>query len=274
MTAPSPAGAQARPYAAEAADPYTMDAGEAARALAGAGWRRFAAVGDSLAQGKGDPSPGYRDACWAMRVAEALRAVQPRLSYLNTGQVGAVTSEVIERQLQTALDFRPDLCAVVSGGNDLLTPGFSAEALHDQLTALFRPLRQAGADVFTYALQDITAAYPQLAPLGLRTGLATLNEVIRQAAAEHGVSVIEMWGHPAQSARDVYSADLMHASRRGHAIIAGVTVRHLATLIRPDPRGSQSPPGGATPRTPGGVPDEEPAVSATPMNASTRQEVG
>jgi lysophospholipase L1-like esterase len=235
MTASNSAGPQDWPYAAEAADPHTTDADAAARLLAGARWRRFAAVGDSLAQGVGDPSPGYRDVCWADRVAEALQAVQPQLSYLNTGQRGALTSEVIERQLQAALDFRPDLCVVVSGGNDLLTKGFSAQVLHDQLTALYRPLRQAGADVFTYALQDVTTAYPELEVFGLRAGLKKLNAVVRQAAAEQGVSVIEMWGHPAQSARDVYSTDLIHASRRGHAIVAGVTVRHLATLIPSGP---------------------------------------
>ena len=235
MTVSDMVGTQDRPYAAEAADPYTMDADEAGRLLTGAGWRRFAAVGDSLAEGIGDPSPGYRDLCWADRVAAALQAVQPRLSYLNTGQRGAVTSKVIERQLQTALDFRPDLCVVVSGGNDLLTKGFSAQVLHDQLAALYRPLRQSGADVFTYALQDLTAAYPELEAFGLRAGIEKLNDVVRQTAAEHGVTVIEMWGHPAQSAKDVYSADMVHASRRGHAIIAGVTVRHLATLIPADP---------------------------------------
>jgi lysophospholipase L1-like esterase len=232
------AAEQTRPYAAEAADPYTMDADEATRTLKGAGWQRFAAVGDSLAKGIGDPSPGYRDLSWADRVAATLQAAQPRLSYLNTGQRGAVTSEVIERQLQAALDFRPDLCAVVCGGNDMLTPGFSAGALHDHLAALFGPLRQTGADVFTYALQDITTAYPELEAFGLHKGIKTLNEVVRQTAAEHGVTVIEMWGHPTQSATDVYSADLIHASRRGHAIIAAVTVRHLATLIPPDPRRS------------------------------------
>jgi len=245
MTASNPATAlawpyaaeTADPYAAETADPYTIDAAEAASLLAGVKWRRFAAVGDSLAQGVGDPSPGYRDVCWADRVAQALRAVQPQLSYLNTGQRGAVTSEVIEGQLQAALDFGPDLCVVVSGGNDLLAPDFSAKVLHDQLEALFRPLRQAGADVFTYALQDITTAYPELTAVGLHTGLKKLNEVVRRTAAEYGVSVIEMWGHPAQSAKDVYSADLMHASRRGHAIIAAATVQHLAAG---DPHRSQT----------------------------------
>jgi lysophospholipase L1-like esterase len=240
MTGSNSAGTQDWPYAAETADPYTIGPDAAAALLAGARWRRFAAVGDSLAKGIGDPSPGYRDLCWADRVSAVLQAVQPGLSYLNTGQRGAVTSEVIERQLQTALDFRPDLCVVVSGGNDMLTEDFSAEVLHEQLTALYRPLRQAGADVFTYALQDITTAYPELEAFGLHSGIKKLNDVVRQTAAEHGVSVIEMWGHPAQSAKDVYSADLMHASRRGHAIIAGVTVRHLATLIPPDPGTSPS----------------------------------
>jgi lysophospholipase L1-like esterase len=224
------AGPQVQPYAAEAADPYTIDAGEAAQALAGAPWRRLAVIGDSLAEGIGDPSPGYRDVSWADRVAEALRAGQPHLAYLNTGQRGALAGDVIERQLQPALDFRPDLSVLVCGGNDLLGPGFSAEVLHDRLAALLLPLRHIGSEVITYSLQDITAAYPELA--SLRTGLADLNEVVRRTAATCGASVVELWGHPAQSAKDAYSADLMHASRRGHAIIAAITVQHLAGVLR------------------------------------------
>lgn len=238
------AGPEGLRYAAEEADPYTIDADEAVEALAGGAWRRFAVIGDSLAQGVGDPSPGYRDVPWADRVAETLRASQPRLAYLNTGQRGARVSEVIERQLESVLDFRPDLGAVVCGGNDMLAPDFSADGLASRLAALFRPLRDTGADLFTYTLQDVTAAYPELAASDLRTKLADLNEVVRWTAAEHGASVVELWGHPSQSAKDVYSADLMHASGRGHAIVAAITVQHLAGAFRAgtaDARGQTAP---------------------------------
>ena len=46
-------------FFAEAVDPYCLSGPDAARLLAGAQWRRFAVIGDSLSAGTGDPTPGY-----------------------------------------------------------------------------------------------------------------------------------------------------------------------------------------------------------------------
>jgi lysophospholipase L1-like esterase len=218
-------------YAAEAADPHTLDVDAAAGLLSGAPWRRLAVLGDSLAKGIGDLTPGYRDVSWADRLVDALRIVQPDLEYLNTGVRGARTDEVVEDQLDRVVAYRPDLAVVVCGGNDLLAPGFSAAVVRDWMEQIFAPLDAGGADIVTYTLQDITTAYPELASGTLRDGIAGLNDVIREVAASHGAIVVEMWGHPTQADKGIYSADLIHASRRGHAIVAAATVRALAESL-------------------------------------------
>ena len=77
---------------AEESDPFCLSAAEAARLLAGAPWRRFGVIGDSLSAGTGDPSPGYASLGWPDRVADVLRRVHPDLAYLNVAEVGARTA--------------------------------------------------------------------------------------------------------------------------------------------------------------------------------------
>jgi hypothetical protein len=54
-TAPVDTAAFAAAYPPEAADPHCPGAGEGARLLQNAPWRRFAVIGDSLPEGLGDP---------------------------------------------------------------------------------------------------------------------------------------------------------------------------------------------------------------------------
>jgi lysophospholipase L1-like esterase len=228
-TAPLPGHAAAFP--AEAADPYCLSPGAGAELLRGAPWKRFAVVGDSLAEGLGDPLPGYRLASWADRVAEALRAVAPDLEYANLGVRGLTAAQVRAGQEQAVARFAPDLVGVVCGGNDLLLPGFSPAVLEKELDLLFSALAAPGVTVFTYAVSDVARAVPELRGGPLDAGVTVLNEVTRAVAARHGALVVEMHGHPASGDRDLYSRDLVHFSARGHAVCAAVTLRALATRV-------------------------------------------
>ena len=109
--------------AAELADPDCLAAGESAALLAGHPWRRFAVLGDSVANGPFFPVPGYCPLRWSDRVAAELRAAAPDLQYLNLGVSGLRTAEVRAGQLAAAREFRPDLALVVCGGNDACRPG-------------------------------------------------------------------------------------------------------------------------------------------------------
>ncbi|WP_393058520.1 SGNH/GDSL hydrolase family protein [Streptomyces sp. LN549] len=219
-------------HGSEASDPYVLSAQDIDALLTAAPWSRFAVLGDSLAEGLGEAVPGYQDVPWADRVAAALRRRHPGLEYLNLGVRYLRASEVRARQLKPALDFRPDLVSVVCGGNDMLSRDFSAETVEAELAGLIGPLREAGADVFVFTIQDITAVFPeQLGGGGLRERIQVFNEQVRSVAARYGAMVVDMWSHPTSSSRDVFSSDMLHASMRGHAVLATAVVTTLAEQL-------------------------------------------
>lgn len=215
----------------ESADPHCMSDEVADALLREAPWRRLAIVGDSLAEGLGDPVPGYRTACWADRVAEALRRSVPDLAYLNLGRRGLTAAEVRAEQAERAAAFAPDLLGVVCGGNDLLLPGFSPDALAAELDDLLEALAARRTTLFVFALANVVDAVPELRGGPLERGVHVLNEVTREVAARHGALIVRMYGHPASADRDLFSADRLHASARGHAVIAATTIRALASRV-------------------------------------------
>jgi len=213
----------------EATDVLVLADDDAAARLFGAPWNRFAVVGDSLAEGLGDGLQGYRTRPWADRTAAVLRIVNPTLEYLNIGRRELKVAEIIEQQLAAGLEFRPDLIAVVAGGNDLATADWNPdqfEARFDELVAAFRV---AGADVLTYALLNVAKTRPYMEPM---TKLVDqYNSVVRAVSHRHDAVLVDMWNHEISDQEDVISADVVHLNARGHAIVATATVHALARRL-------------------------------------------
>lgn len=210
----------------EQTDPHCLSDEQTDELLRGKGWKRYAVLGDSLAEGLMDELPGYRPVCWADRVRDALARLQPDLEYRNFGRRGLLAGQVREQQLPAALEFRPDLATVVCGGNDLLVPRYSRSAVEEHIDAMVSALRDAGATVFVYGLMNITAAVRDMDALKPR--LMGLNASVRKVAQRRGAIFVDLWDHPQAGDRDLYSADLLHMSARGHAHIAAITIRSLA----------------------------------------------
>ncbi len=217
-------------YEREAADPDCLSPEEADALLAGAPWRRFVVLGDSVAEGLGERAPGYGPDPWAHRVATALRRQQPELTYLNLGVRELRSSQVRETQLDPALAFRPDLAAVFCGGNDLLVRHWEADRVEGHIDAIVRALRDAGSDVLTFTFFDLPKALP--APPGFGAALAErmdeLAERMRLVAGRHATLHVEGAWHPAGADLGIYSSDFKHVNTRGHAICASMTIRRLA----------------------------------------------
>lgn len=216
-------------HAREAADPYCLTPDACDELLSGAPWHRLVVIGDSLAEGLGDPTPGYRTLPWPDRVAEALRRQQADLQLTNLGLRGLRTAEIRAEQLPAALELGPDLAAVVCGGNDMLAPDFDPEAVERDLDAIVGTLRGRGTEVVIFALQNIARAFTELAAIEPHT--ASLNERVRAVSGRHGGLLIDMWEHPICSEKDVYSSDLMHSSMRGHAVLASEMIRRLGAHL-------------------------------------------
>jgi lysophospholipase L1-like esterase len=220
-------------YPGEAADRYCLRDGEAARLLAGHPWRRFVVVGDSIAEGLGDPSPGYPGQPWCDRIAAALRAQQPDLAYLNLGVRNTPAAQVRAMQLGEALAFSPDLALAACGGYDLLQIKYDPAAVAGELRAIVAAFAEQGCDVITVGLFD--GSYAPAIPARLRELLRErLHDFSRRTeaiSADLGAIFASLTWHPAVRDADVYSEDPRHGTMRGHAIAAAETIRCLGAHL-------------------------------------------
>ncbi|SCG45111.1 SGNH/GDSL hydrolase family protein [Micromonospora halophytica] len=217
----------------EATDPFCLRAGESAELLRGHPWRRFVVLGDSVAEGMCEPVDGYSDLQWADRIAAELRATRPGLAYLNLGRRGLRAHEVHGTQLDAALAFTPDLALVVCGGNDAFRSSFDADAVDVEVAAMVTALRQAGADVITVGMFDVShsPAVPAAMRPGLGERMRRLSSHTAALAARLGAVHVHLTDHPAVADPSLYSSDGRHGSARSDAIAAAETVRRLGAHL-------------------------------------------
>ncbi|GHJ43216.1 hypothetical protein Cs7R123_05580 [Catellatospora sp. TT07R-123] len=210
----------------EATDPYLADQEDLEKQLTGAKWRRFAVLGDSIAEGMGEATPGYADRTWFDRVHATLSRTH-EVDLRNVAQRDLRAADIRAKQLPAAVEFGPDLAVLIAGGNDLFSRGFDPDLVEADLDAIVGTLRAGGATVIAVTLMDIVSAVPQLAG-GAMDRLPILNERTRAVCARHGALVLDAFVHPMCAERNVYSADFKHPTMRGHAILAIETLRLLA----------------------------------------------
>jgi hypothetical protein len=232
---------------AEADDRYCLRTGEAARLLAGHPWHRFAVLGDCLAEGLGDPLPGYPDQSWVDRVAAELARHEPRLAHLNLGRRDTGAAQVRAAQLAPALAFAPDLALVACGGHDALRQEFHPAVVDGELRAIVQAFRERDCDVVTVCAFDGSRnqAVPDRFRPWLHQRLQELADRTRCIAEEFQTVHVDLFGHPACD-ENIYSDDGRHGNRRGHAIAAAETIRRLGVHVGNGPfhPDGAAPPGG------------------------------
>jgi lysophospholipase L1-like esterase len=217
----------------EAADPWCLRPGEADALLAGHPWRRFVVIGDSVAEGIGDPVPGYTDLVWCDRIAAELRAQRPDLEYHNLGVRGLKAYKVRATQLDAALALRPDLAMICAGGNDALTANYRPDDVDAQLTAMIEVFQHVGADVMTVSVFDLSRcpAVPEQFRESLSERTLMLSERTTALAHRLGTLHVDLSRHPAIDHPEMFSADGLHGNMRSHAISAAEAVRRLGAHL-------------------------------------------
>ena len=189
-------------------------------------WTRYVAIGDSFTEGIGDPEPaspgGYRG--WADRVAEVLFAQADDFAYANLAIRGRLLQQIIDEQIDPALELHPDLITISAGGNDIIRPGTDPDEIAIRFDAAIGRLRANGATVVMFNGPDIG-----MTPVLNRSRgkVAIYNENLRTIAQRHDAIVADMW--PMTELRDprMWAPDRLHFSPVGHHTIARMV---LATL--------------------------------------------
>src|SRR5689334_24794436 len=207
---------------------------------------RFAALGDSITLGMGDPVPGGGWRGWAALLGGTL----PQAEVHNLAVSGALAADVERVQLPAAAALRPDLASVVVGINDTLRGDFDPHLTGAAIGRTVAGLREAGAQVLTIRLPDPGQMFGL--PGGLARPLArrmrAINTVVDEVARRHGTLHLDVARDPATYERRYWSVDRLHPNERGHRLIA---CRFHALLAAadfpvaspgPDPEPSSPPP--------------------------------
>lgn len=182
----------------------------------------MAVLGDSTAAGYGVHRP--RETPGALLATGVSRRLRRPVRLYRMAVVGCLSSG-LPPQVETAIEYRPDIAVILIGGNDVTNrAGLSAAVRH--LVDAVRELRAAGARVVVGTCPDLGTIQPIRPPL---RWLA--RRWSRQLAAAQTVAVVEAGGwtvslgdllgprFTAEPAR-MFSKDRFHPSAEGYALAA------------------------------------------------------
>lgn len=197
--------------------PHTVPArgGRAVRTV------RFAALGDSLTAGVGDPVAGGRRG-WAALLAGAMGGTGTSVVFRNLAVSGALSKDVAEVQAPAALVFEPDVASVVVGVNDTLRRTFDITDVARRLDGVTSALAARGTVLLTACLPDPGAMFGLPAPLArpLARRQRAVNAVVHALCDRYDTVHL----HAADAAwvadRAMWSADRLHPGERGHRMLA------------------------------------------------------
>lgn len=189
-------------------------------------WSRYVAIGDSFTEGIGDPEPGapggHRG--WADRVAEVLAAQNSDFSYANLAVRGKLAQQILDDQVEPALELHPDLITISAGGNDVIRPGTDPDDIARRLEQAIIRLRSDGATVVLFTGVDVG-----FSPVfrSIRGKVAIYNENVRAIAERHDCIVADQWALKVVQDMRFFDDDRLHYNSLGHHEVARMALRAL-----------------------------------------------
>ena len=203
--------------------------------MAGAPYRSYVAIGDSLSEGLGDftfninrEHNGWTDRLAALLALEAAsRNLETDFHFANLALRGSKMRTIMGSQLEAALRLQPDLVTVMAGSNDFMTKDL------DALETIFRDglllLQAAGCDVVV--ANTIRPAhikfFKRVLPRAHR-----MSAMIDRVAAELGIPVLDVHGIEDFVDLAYWCEDMVHFSGHGHVRLANEAAALLGLTHR------------------------------------------
>lgn len=192
-------------------------------------FERYVAIGDSFTEGVGDEMADGAPRGWADLVAVGLASVAP-LDYANLAVRGKLLGPIVADQLEPALALRPDLLTLCGGGNDVMRPRVSIDAVVNLLERVVDRATEQGAHTLVLTGANPTRHLPMGALIARRGD--QLADACRSRFDRPGVTFVDNWVDPELAELGYWSADRLHLNARGHTRVAA---RVLGALDVPVP---------------------------------------
>ncbi|WP_342586067.1 SGNH/GDSL hydrolase family protein [Xylanimonas protaetiae] len=133
------------------------------------------------------------------------------LEYANLAIRGRLLHQIIDEQVDVAIDAKADLVSLIGGGNDILRPGVDVDEISEALEGAVARLRAAGADVL------LGAGFKAGGALSFTRGrTGTYNANVWTIAQRHGASVLDLWGMRSLFDLRLWAEDRLHLTPEGH----------------------------------------------------------
>lgn len=179
----------------------------------------YAAVGDSFTEGMGDERIDGSLRGWADLVAAALaHAAGGTIGYANLAIRGRLLAPIVDVQVPAAIALGPELLSINGGGNDILRPRISINAVADRLVAAAMQANEAGIRTIVVSGANPTRHIPLGARFEKRGD--ALADAVRTRLEGTDVTYVDNWFDDRLPELQYWAIDRLHVNSLGHAIVA------------------------------------------------------
>lgn len=180
---------------------------------------RFAVLGDSAAFGIGDYDSNGNPRGWAHYLSNAFAG---QIQYLNVSRPGAKSLEVRDIQFPKIKEFKPNICGLIVGGNDILRNDFNPNRIYANLKSTIIELQKIGSEILMLELHDPTKLLklPKVLENILTKRVNALNEVIYRLNEEFNIVLLKTRSLPDIYSKSLWHIDRMHPGTKGHQVLA------------------------------------------------------
>lgn len=190
----------------------------------------FVAIGDSFTEGVGDELPDGTVRGWADLVAQGLAlASDETVTYANLAIRGRLLAPIATGQLDAAICLHPALLSINGGGNDIMRPKVSVQAVADQLIAAVDAAVAEGIHVVLASGANPTRHIPMGASIERRGN--QLRDAVEAALPRAGVTWVDNWSDADLTELRYWSVDKLHLNAAGHRRVAGNVLAALTVAI-------------------------------------------
>ena len=206
-------------------------------------YQRFIALGDSFTEGMCDEKRYGQYRGWADRVADVMAANQPGFQYANLSIRGKLLKQVIDEQLEPALQQVIDKTTLVSfhaGANDVIRPKYNPDVVLPMYSQAVRKVAASGATVMLFTVLEDSGKEGRLAE-SWKQRFKEFNENVRKVAAEVGAILCD--GNQEESLKDprFLAFDRLHLNPMGHDRVAQAVLETIDLPFDPSWRRPLAP---------------------------------